>query len=155
MKMLKISTGSFDFSVYYDCREEAPVEELFYDCREPPELRHPISDAGDICPTTRTTPCMHIWRTMKTMRIPVMQSNRYANWMRCHWCGHTHAMIAYSATCCLTSKEKYIEIVDEYKRQRHMEWHQQPKQPPIDAVDACGSVHGQNWDCWFLSFCSK
>ena len=48
--MLRIPVGSFDFAVYYDCQEEAPVDELFYDCREPPELRHPISDTGDICP---------------------------------------------------------------------------------------------------------
>ena len=92
-------------------------------------------------------PCTHMWRTMKTMRIPVMQSNRCANWMRCHWCGHTHATITYSATCCLTCKEKYIEIVDEYKRQRHMQWHQQPKQPPIDAVDV---VRDCPWTKWGL-----
>ena len=102
---------------------------------------------GDICPTTRTTPCPHMRRTMKTMRIPVMQSNKYANWVRCHWCGHTHATITYSATCCLTCKEKYIEIVDEYKHQRRMEWHQQPKQPPIDAVDV---VRECPWTKWGL-----
>ena len=84
VKMLRIPIGSFDFAVYYDCQEEAPVDEPFYDCREPPKLRHPISDTGDICPNIRNTPYVHMWRTMKTMRVPVMQSNRYA-----HWCDAT------------------------------------------------------------------
>ena len=96
--MFRVPIGSFDFAVYYDCQEEIPIDERFYDCREPPELRHLISDTGDINPTMRTTPCSHMWRTMKTMRVPLMQSNRYANWVRCPACGHTHATITYSAT---------------------------------------------------------
>ena len=87
-----------------------------------------------------------IWRTSKTMRIPVVQSDRYVTWMRCHWCGHAHATITYFATCCFTCKEKSIEIVDEYKGQRRMEWHQ-PKQPPIDAVDV---VREYSWTKWGL-----
>ena len=134
--MLRIPTGSFDFAIYYDCQEEIPVvDESFYDCREPPELRYRISDTGDINPTVRTTPCRHMWRTMKTMRIPLMQSNRYANWVRCPACGHTHATITYSATCCLRCKERHNEIVDKHKHDRHAQLLSQPKQPPIDAVD--------------------
>ena len=84
-----------------------------------------------------------------------MQSNRYANWVRCHWCGHTHATITYSGTCCLTCKERYIEIVDEYKRQRRMEWHQQPKQPPIDAVDVVRECPWTKWGLLVSQFLFK
>ena len=45
--------------------------EIFYDCREPPEISHPISDTGDINPTVKTSPCRHMWRTIRTMRIPL------------------------------------------------------------------------------------
>ena len=73
VKMLKIPAGSFDFAVYYDCQEEMTIEEPFCDSRGPPELSHVISETGDINPTMRTTPCRHMWRTMKTIRIPLMQ----------------------------------------------------------------------------------
>ena len=69
------------------------------------------------------------------MHIPLFQSNRYANWVRCPLCGHTHATIAYSATCRLTSKERYNLMVSEFKCQRHQQLLTQPTQPPIDAVD--------------------
>ena len=98
--MLRTPRREFDFSVYHDCQEiDIFPDEPCYNCQEPPELNHPISDTGDISPTMRTSPCIHMWRTIKTMRIPFMQSNRYANWVRCPFCGHTHAMITYSATC--------------------------------------------------------
>ena len=90
VKMFKVSPGEFDLDVYYDCLESQDSEPSFYECREPPVLCHKISDTGDINPTVKTTPCRHMWRTMKTMRIPLMQSNRYANWVRCPACGqHT------------------------------------------------------------------
>ena len=92
VKMFRVSSGEFDFEVYYDCRETKDPE-FFYECREPPQLHHIISDTGDINPTVKTTPCRHMWRTMKTMRIPLMQSNRYANWVRCPACGHTHMQL--------------------------------------------------------------
>ena len=83
VKMLQIG-DFFDFSVNYDCQESEVVpDEPFYDCQEPPELKHPMSDTGDISPTMRTLLCRHMWRTMRTMRIPLMQSNKYANWVRC------------------------------------------------------------------------
>ena len=143
--MLRIPIGNFDFAVYYDCQEEIPPDELFYDCREPPELRHLISDTGDINPTIRTTPCMHMWRAMKTMRIPLMQSSRYANWVRCPACGHTHATITYSATCCLKCKERHNEIVDKHKHERHVQMLSQPRQPPIEAVDVTRECPWTKW----------
>ena len=136
--MLRTRVGDFDLAVYYDCQEVDPPEELFYECRELPELNHQVSDTGDINPTVRTRPCLHMWRTMKTMRIPLIQSNRYANWVRCPICGHTHATITDSATCCLKCKERHNktnETVHEYRHQRHVQMLPQPKQPPIDAVD--------------------
>ena len=48
MKMLKVQTGSFDFDIYHECQEELPIDEPFHECRELPELRHPISDTGDV-----------------------------------------------------------------------------------------------------------
>ena len=80
--------GSFDFAIFYDC-EDQPDNDRFYDCQELPELRHPISDTGDICPVQKTEPCRHMYRTFKTSRTPVTQYNRYAEWVRCHGCG-TH-----------------------------------------------------------------
>ena len=65
----------FDFAIYYDCEDE-PDRDMFYDCREPPELRHIISDTGDICPIPKTEPCRHMRRTFKTSRTPATQSNR-------------------------------------------------------------------------------
>ena len=100
----------------------------------PQSGHHQISDTGDISPTVRTSPCVHMWRTMKTMRIPLMQSNRYANWVRCPICGHTHATMVYSATCCLGCKERYNEIVDEHK-------HQSSRMSPGNVCGRSGVVH--------------
>ena len=50
----------------------------FCDCYEPLELRHPVSDTGDICPLPRTEQCRHMNRTFRTSRTTVMQHNRYA-----------------------------------------------------------------------------
>ena len=52
---------------------------------------------------------------MRTMYVPLMQSNKYANWARCPLCGHTHATITNSATCCLTCKERFNTMVTEQK----------------------------------------
>ena len=153
VKILRIPVGEFDFSIYYNCQElEVVPDEPFYDCQEPPELKHPVSDTGDINPTTRTSPCRHTWRTIKTMRIPLMQSNRYANWARCPFSGHTHAMITYSATCCLRCKERYNEIFDVFKDQRHQQWLAQPKQPPIDAVDVTRNCPWTKWGLLLSQF---
>ena len=48
-------------------------------------------------------------RTFKTSRTPVTQYNRYAEWIRCHWCGHTHAKIVYSAVCCATMQGEILQ----------------------------------------------
>ena len=69
------------------------------------------------------------------MHVPLMQSNKCANWVRCPLCGHTHATITYSATCCLGCKERYNTMVNDFKRQRHQQRLTQPTQPPVDAVD--------------------
>ena len=107
VKMLHVPRGpvsSFDFTMFYDCEEEGQYDQ-FFDCREPPELQHPISDTGDICPLPKTDPCRHMYRTFKTSRVSVMQHNRYAEWVRCHWCGHTHATMTYSSICCMHCRE--------------------------------------------------
>ena len=152
VKMFRASLGEFDFDVYCDCQEIQLSDELFYECREPPELHHQISDTGDVNPTVRTSPCRHMWRKLKTMRIPLMQSNRYAKWVRCPLCGHTHATIVYSATCCLTCKERHNEIVDKHKHQRHVQWLSQPKQPPIDAVDVTRECPWTKWGLLLSKF---
>ena len=163
VKMFRVSSGEFDFEVYDDCREiQAPGElfydggkvpdELFYECREPPQLRHQISDTGDISPTVRTSPCVHMWRSMKTMKIPFMQSNRYANWVRCPFCGHTHATITYSATCCLKCKKRHDEIANRYKHERHVQMLSQPRQPPIDAVDVTRECPWTKWGLLLSQF---
>ena len=91
VKMLRVPVGNHDNNVYYDCQElEVTSDELFYDCQEPPELKHPISDAGDVITPVKSWPCHHMWRARRTMYVPLMQSNRYANWVRCPLCGHTH-----------------------------------------------------------------
>ena len=60
VKMLHVPVGpvnSFDFAIFFDCEDEVD-NDRFYDCQEPPELRHPISDTGDICPLLpKTEPC--------------------------------------------------------------------------------------------------
>ena len=75
-RMVWVRDGKIDFSIYYDCQEAHNEEsgEVFYDCREPPEARHPISDTGDLSPTVRTSPCRHMWRSMRTMHVPLLQS---------------------------------------------------------------------------------
>ena len=72
-KMLPVQGHAFDFAIYYDFQEghDSEVEDVFYDCREPLEKRHPISDTGDISPFIRTSPCLHMWRTMRTMHVPL------------------------------------------------------------------------------------
>ena len=65
--MLHVPVGpvkSFDFAIFYDCEDEVD-NDRFYDCREPPELRHPISDTGDICPLPKTEPCRHMNRRLR------------------------------------------------------------------------------------------
>ena len=152
VRMFRVSSGEFDFDVYYDCQEMQVPNELFYECREPPQLHHQISDTGDINPTVRTSPCMHMWRTIKTMRIPLMQSNHYANWVRCPACGHTHATTTYSATCWLKCKERHNEIVDKHKHERHVRMLSQPKQPPIDAVDVTKECPWTKWGLLLSQF---
>ena len=137
VKMLHVPVGpvgSFDFAIFHDC-EDRPDNDRFYDCQELPELRHPISDTGDICPIQKTEPCRHMNRTFKTSRTPVTQYNRYAEWIRCHWCGHTHAKIVYSAVCCTRCKERYNNMVEAYRQQHRIHWTVHVTQPPIDAVD--------------------
>ena len=151
VKMLRVQPGEFDFDVYYDCQATLVLDELFHECREPPQLNHRISDTGDINPTVKTTPCRHMW-TIKTMRIPLMQSNRYANWVRCPACGHTHANITYSATCCLKCKERHNEIVSKYKHERHVQRLSQPTQPPIDAVDVTRECPWTKWGLLLSQF---
>ena len=145
--MLRVQDHAIDVSIYYDCQEghDREVEDVFYDCREPSEKRHPISDTGDISPSRRTSPCLHMWRTMRTMHVPLFQSNRYTNWVRCPLCGHTHATITYSATCCLTCKEKYNRMMNELKCQRHQQWLTQPTQPPMEAVDVTRNCPWTKW----------
>ena len=113
--------------------------------QEPPELRHPISDTGDICPIPKTEPCRHMNRTFKTSRTPVTQYNRYAEWIRCHWCGHTHAKMIYSSICCMHCKERYNLMVEEYRRQQRIHWTVQVRQPPIDAVDVTRVCPWTKW----------
>ena len=147
VKMLHVPVGpvsSLDFAIYYDCEDEAD-NDRFYDCREPPELRHPISDTGDICPIPKTEPCRHMNRTFKTSRTPVTQYNRYAEWVRCHWCGHTHAKMIYSSICCMRCKERYNLMVEEYRRQQRIHWMVQVRQPPIDAVDVTRICPWTKW----------
>ena len=81
-----------------------------------------------------------------------MQSNRYANWVRCPACGHTHANITYSATCCLTCKERHNEIMDKHKHERHVKLLSQPKQPPIDAVDVTRECPWTKWGLLLSQF---
>ena len=54
------------------------VEEVFYDgASSASQELHLISDTGDISPSIRTSPCCHMWRTLRAIGVPVMQSNRY------------------------------------------------------------------------------
>ena len=153
-KMLWAPLEEFDFLIYYDCQEihSAPHDEIFYDCQEPPELKHKISDTGDITPTLRTWPCQHMWRTMRAMRVPLMQSNRYANWVRCPLCGHTHATTTYSATCCLGCKGRNNDMVNDFKCQSHQQWLSQQTQPPIDAVDVARNCPWTRWGMLLSQF---
>ena len=153
VKMLRTPVGEFDFSIYYDCQEvDLFPDEPFYDCQKPPEVNHPISDTGDINPTVKTSTCVHMWRTMKTMRVPLMQSNRYANWVRCPACGHTHVTITYSATCCLRRKRRHNEIVDTYKHQKQLQSLAQPRQPPIDALNVTRECPWTKWGLLLSQF---
>ena len=132
--MLHIPVGpvsSLDFAIYYDCEDDTDTDR-FYDCRDSPESIHPTSDTGGICPIPKKEPCRHMNRTFKTSRTPVTQYNRYAEWVRCHRCGHTHAKMIYLFVRC---KERYNLMVEEYRRQQHIHWTVQVRQPPIDAVD--------------------
>ena len=154
VKMLMVPVGpvsSFDFAIYYDCEDEPDID-LFYDCREPPELRHAISDTGDICPTTRTEPCRHMRRTFKTTRTPVTQSNRYAEWVRCHGCGHTHAKMTYSAICCMQCKARFNMIIEEYRRQQRVHWTVRLRHPPIDVVDVTRTCPWTKWGLLLARF---
>ena len=125
---------SFDFAIFHDC-EDRPDNDRIYDCQELPELRHPISDTGDICPLQKTEPCRHMNRTFKTSRTPVTQYNRCAEWIRCHWCGHTHAKTVHSAVCCTRCKERCNNMVEAYRQQHRIHWTVHVTQPPMDAVD--------------------
>ena len=148
VRMLYVPAGpvnSFEFAIFYDCEDDGVEHDRFYDCREPPELRHPISDTGDICPVPKTEPCRHMNRTFKTSRISVMQSNRYAEWVRCHWCGHTHATMTYSSICCMQCRERYNAIVEEYRRRQNIHWTVLVRQPPIDAIDITRNCPWTKW----------
>ena len=96
--------------------------------REVRELQQ--TDTGDISPSIRTAPCQHMWRTLQAMNIPLLQSNRYANWVRCPVCRHTHAVATYSATCCLSCKETTNRLTWDHRLQRHIQRLSQPTQPP-------------------------
>ena len=140
----------FDFAIYYDC-EDKPDIDIFYDCREPPELRHTISDTG--CPIMKTEPCRHMCRTFKTSRTPVTQSNRYAEWVRCHGCGHTHAKMTYSSICCMHCKERYNSTIEEYRRQRRIHW---TTRVPVAGEDGLGGgFHGGRNDGLDLALASN
>ena len=147
VKMLHVPVGpvnSFDFTIFYDCEDEVE-HDRFYDCREPPEIRHPISDTGDICPLPKTEPCRHMNRTFKTSRISVMQHNHYAEWVRCHWCGHTHATMTYSSICCMHFRERYNAIVEEFRRRQGIHWTVQVRRPPIEAIDITRNCPWTKW----------
>ena len=148
VKMLHVPVGpvsSLDFAIFYDCEEGEVEYDRFYDCREPLELRHPISDTGDMCPVPKTEPCRHMYRTFKTSRISVMQHNRYAEWVRCHWCGHTHAMMTYSSICCMQCKERYNARVEEFRLRRRIHWTIQVRQPPIEAIEITRNCPWTRW----------
>ena len=51
------------------------------------------------------------------------QSNRYATWVRCPQCSHTHGTITFSATCCMSCKGRCNRLAAGHR------------QPAIEAVD--------------------
>ena len=84
-------------------------------------------------------------RTFKTSRTPVTQYNRYAEWVRCHWCGHAHAEMIYSSIYCMRCKERFNLMAEEYRRQQRIHWTVQVRQPPIDAVDVTRTCPWTKW----------
>ena len=156
VKMLRVPEGKCDIPAYYDGEElEVSPDEPFYGCQEPPESKHPISDTGDIAPPVKSWPCHHMWRTKQTMCVPQMQSNNFANWVRCPFCGHTHATITYSATCCRSCKERFNTMVTQFKGQRHRQGLTQSTQPPIDAVDVTRNCPWTRWGIMLSQFLFK
>ena len=157
MKMSHVPVGpvnSFDFTIFFDCEDERD-NDRFYDCREPPELRHPISDTGDICPLPKTVPCRHMNRTFKTSRTPVTQHNSYAEWVRCHWCGHTHATMTYSSICCMNCRERYNTRVEDFRRRQRIPWTVQVRRPPIEAINIARRCPWTKWGLLLARFLFK
>ena len=144
MKIIRLEGQNFDFDLFYDCIEPADV--FFYDCQQPVR-QHRISDTGDISPVDRTEPCPHMLRTLNFRNILICQSNRYANWgLDALNVIEPMKHFAYSATCCLSCKDKYNRMAADMRYENWMQGVSQPRQPPIDAVDVTRQCPWTRWE---------
>ena len=155
--------SSFDFTLFYDCEEEFENDRFldcheppdqFHDCHEPLEREHPLSDI-DTCLLPTTEPCRHMSRTFRTSRIPVMQQNRYAEWVRCNWCGVTHATMTYSSICCVRCKERYNNRVEDSRRRQQIPPSVHIRRPPMEAIAIARSCPWTKWGLLLSRFLFK
>ena len=91
-------------------------------------------------------------RTFKTSRTPVTQHNRYAEWVRCHWCGHTHATMTYSSICCMHCRERYNIRVEDFRRRQRIPWTVQVRRPPIEAINVTRRCPWTKWGLLLARF---